>query len=519
MKKFLDKNIKKIILMVSILLVVSILVLLCLLLFNKSKIKEYSNNIYSISYDNSWVISKESKSNLTLKHSDNGIINIKVIELDEDYKYDNIDTLIDEIIYGISKQNSDYVLLGQESTYLTKNNIYGYKLLYEYKDKQVMVMIIKDSNKLVAFSYEAGTDYFDILLDSALNVFNNFKFSKLDYKYNSKLDKVKTSKLNLKADNKVDSVNEYQISNNHYTVKYTIPSNFTRVDFDSTRGFYRDLSKKDYNSIMVTISNLNVYEEINNKYGILDDIKDLEEKEYIKDLKYEVSNGDSKDSYTYYITYKSNDKFREQAIMIIPLDKNHTLKIDISSHSEYISKDIIDSIKLKNKEKYNQDIDIKVDNNNNLINVMKILEDTKRDKYHEVTLYTPFKYKEIDKKNNKYSYRYFGIDYDEDSSEYKTVVSYQLSGYKKDIDSIKREYSAYEDVKFTDNGIVKYNNIEYNLYTVSYIYGKELRYDKRIITNLDSFGILEIKVTSNKNIDNNIFNELINYKLVTKDLK
>lgn len=518
MKKFLDENIKKITIMVSILLIISIIVFIYLLLFNKPKIKEYSNNLYSISYDNSWNITKEESNNLTLKHGDNGLIKLSIIELEEEYKYDSIDTLIDEIIYGIGKQNTDYVLIGEESDYLTNDNIYGYKLLYEYKDSQVMVVIIKQSDKLLAFTYEANIDYFDILLDSALNVLNNIEFNKVNYKYKSKSENIKTTTLSLKGDTKVSSLKEYKISNNHYTVKYTIPSNLSITSFDSTLGYYRDLNSKYNIRINTSISNLNVYEEINNDYGILYDINTLKKLDSTKNLTYKVSNGSIKDSYIYYITYmhtfNDSKSKKEKVIMVIPLDKNHTFKVEINSDGIGISKELIDSIKIINKEKYNQDIDINLEGNN-VVNDMKILDDNK---YHVVTLYTPNKYTELDYENNKYSYRYFGIDYNEEKYSYNTIVSYQLRKYSKDIDSIKKEYSIYESVNVIYEGIKRFNNIDYELYTISYKSNNIIKYEKRVITKLDLFGYLDIKVTSNNNIDNNIFSELTNYKLVTKEL-
>ena len=140
----------------------------------------------------------------------------------------------------------------------------GYKLLYENEKEQVMVNLYKKSDKLVSIRYEANNDYFDILLDSVHNIVYNLdvKDKKFDLKNSIKLD---TSEIEYSSSDKVDNLlkdkQTFEISKNHFLVEYSLPTNFTRINFDSTLSQFDFKVDDDGNmDLVVDIYNRNIYE-------------------------------------------------------------------------------------------------------------------------------------------------------------------------------------------------------------------------------------------------------------------
>lgn len=76
MKRVLDQNIKKITISLLILLLIVSAIYIYMLLSNKTKIKTYNNDFFSIKYDSSWGIYDSSQSSALLKHSNNASIKI-----------------------------------------------------------------------------------------------------------------------------------------------------------------------------------------------------------------------------------------------------------------------------------------------------------------------------------------------------------------------------------------------------------------------------------------------------------
>ena len=398
-------------------------------------------------------------------------------------------TLIDDIIYGIEKQNSNYSMLGQEEVKLTKNNITGYKFLYECNDNQVLVAIIKQSDKLITFTYEAKYDNFDILLDSAQSILYNFELVKDKVNYNSELENIKTNSISYKGTDTVDGTREYEISNYHYTIKYTIPNNFIIHNFNNTYGNYYE-KDRDYNSeiqIKTSINNLNIYESINKKgSGIEYDIERIKKNDNNSDIKVEIDKGKIKDSYIYRVTYNYNNEYldkiekKELLYILVPLDNNHTFKVTIESVDKSISKDLIDSIDIVSKEKYSQNIILNYENNY-VVNDMKYMLNT-YDKYINLKLYTPKVYSELDYRSNNNEYRYFGYDYDSKKGVYNTNISYYVSSLcKNDASSVKDNYNTYKNVKVTFDGNKKYHDRSFNSYTISYQLNNITKYEKQLV--------------------------------------
>lgn len=498
-------DMKKITIMVAILLVIAIVILL-LSGNGKINVKKFSNKIYSFKYDSSWTLTKNKDNLIELKHSKNGLINIEIKELEEPYKYQSLDTFKDDIVSGIQNQNKKYKLLGEESTNI--NDIYSYKLLFEKDKEQVLVVIMKQQNSLIVYTYEANSDYFDILLDSALNVIYNFKL-KYDTTHSTKLESIPVSGNKYDGTESVDKVKEYTIHNNNYSVTFTVPDSYTLTEYNSTYNIFRHKNNGRY--ITFNVTSTNIYEELTGKYGMEYNIKELEKK--YSDVKYTIDNGSEKDSYTYRITYRHNKTTYEKIYMFIPLDKNHTFTVYIDSSNNNVSSNLIDSIKLVKKEKYSKNITYEYEGNYN-VNYLKY-KSTDHDKKvtYNVKLYTPKEYREIDNTNNMYRIRYFGYNYDEKKDTYSLNYRYELTNVCPS--SLKDINESY-DYKESNNkyaGQVKYNGSTYYRYNII----KKTNYINVLVRPLDKYTCVKIIIDNNgKFVNENVINSLTLYDLEEK---
>ena len=426
---------------------------------NKSiRVKKFSCKAYSFKYDTSWSIKDNDNSKVVLKHK-NGLITIQIKELEDNIKYQSIDSIKEDLIANIQNQNKDYKLLAQESS--TINKVNAYKLLFEKDNNQVLVIFMKQQNSIILYTYEANSDYFDILLDSALNIIYNFRLN-IDVEYNTKLESINITGNNYSGKDKIDKTNKYIIYNNNYAVTYSIPMEYKMTNYYSTKGIYK------YNDryIYTNIYNSNIYELITNDFsGIDEKVKSL--KKTYKDVKYTVDRGEEDDSYIYQITYTYGNNKYEDIYMYYTLDNSHTFTVDIKSTDSEVSKEFIDSIKLIKKEKYSKNITLDKEGNYYVNELKQKVEFTTTDnEYYYVKLFTPINYTELDKTNNMYASRYFGYGYNEKTDKYSLNYNFEITNLcPKTVDEVKKYYS-YANVSIKSDGIKKYNNNSYYKYNI-----------------------------------------------------
>ena len=158
MKKIKTKIKEKKMAIIPLLSVVLVGILLLAILYPKIKtikIKEVENKEYKIQYDNTWKKIKEEENAITLKHKSGSKCHIEITPLTEEYTYQSIKELIEELRYTIQEENKEFELISEKEAKLTKEHYDGYKLLLENEKEQVMMAIFKKGDKLITLEYQA----------------------------------------------------------------------------------------------------------------------------------------------------------------------------------------------------------------------------------------------------------------------------------------------------------------------------------------------------------------------------
>lgn len=516
-----------------------------------SSLKKVDEEYYSFQYDRTWKLKQKKKDLIMLKHKSGSKITIQISELTNESKYSSIDDLIDELSYTIQNQNKSYKLISKKEEILTNSNYDGYSLLYENDKEQVMVSTYKKSDKLVTIRYEAINSYFDILLDSVHNIINhlNIKDKKFDLKNAIKLEtKNITYNKNDKFDKKLSNNETYEISNNNYYVKYSIPNNFSRTAIDSTIGMFKLKYEEENISLTVNIYNRNIYEYLDkeessvyNNYSYYhkkgnDDYSDF--KESISKLDGNLL------GYIYINSYMNNNTYKnfgdinrkdykrqdENAEIIYALDNNHMLVFKLESKGIALTKKLIESIKVVDYKNYASYIKIEKEDNYIIGRLQKYVN-YQKDKIRSVTLKVPDKYKEIDKNANLYENRYYGWNYNDNIEKYDYEVHYELSNLSEEniIESstIKTAYGASQELTYSGN--FTQNDKEYKVYDGGYTDKSGIMFTninrvkyyvhkKVLIYNLTDNANLFIEINGNdKEISNEVVNELLNFTVEEKE--
>lgn len=163
MKKIKEKW--KIILFI-IVLILSLLILILYFNSKKVELKNYQNDYYKIKYDTTWNLKNDK---LEHKKSKSRIkITYKV--LDQSYIDIELKDIINDLLYSIEKQNKDYEKIMQKKI---DNPYQGYQVLYEDNDVQSLVTIYKKDNVLLFITFNADSEYFDILIDNVETILNS----------------------------------------------------------------------------------------------------------------------------------------------------------------------------------------------------------------------------------------------------------------------------------------------------------------------------------------------------------
>ncbi len=448
MRKFLEKNKKRIIVLLAIL----ILIVVAVLIYNyakKNKINVVTTVNYSVKYDDTWEVDKQEDMEINLIHKKSkSSLNFKLSELQEEKQYSTIEEIFDSLIYNIQEQNPDYKLIYKEPAKITKQNIDGYKMLFETNDRQAMISTYRYEDKLVIITYEATYEYFDILIDNANSIINNFNLNEenfnLETGINIETQEIKYSEQHEVSDLLKDTKQE-EIAENNYLVKYSIPSNFKLTEYNTQLGHYEFQGVEDLGTISLNTSILprSIFECLDKdeskniflNYN-LDSYENVEEQLN----KYEDENL----AYIYRNKYTSNGIDTENIELIFELDKNHIFVAAISAMDLGIPKELVNMIKINESKNIASNIDI-VKENGYLIGKLKKYSDYTYENTQEITLKLPENYEEVDKLNNLYAERNYTVEYNDELGIGKYDVAYRLttiSDINSEIEQLNEEINT-----------------------------------------------------------------------------
>lgn len=536
------------VLMISVVIVV-FLGLVCFMIINMffkngSIVKDVNKKNYSFQYNKSWNVVKLGDSDVILKHNNDGKIIIQLSDIINKYDYLTIDEIIDETLYSIEKQNSDYKLLYKDNVTLTKDKYRGYKFLFENKNNQLMVVLFKKDNKLIMVSYEANNNYFDILLDSVNSIIYSLDIKNEEFSLKNSL-KVKTSKIKFLSNDKFDKIfnkqKSYEIAKNNYLVKYRIPSNFIQGEINSSYGYFNLEYDNGSIDIMVDVLNENIYEYIdeNSKNGLYKNYDSYKDNKKYSNFKQNLEYIDRKNnSYIYKNSYnykKDSTEYYENVELMYTLENNHMLRVSIKSKCLPITKKMIDMIKIDSFKNYSSYIKIEK-NNNFLIGRLKRFSDYHKNKVDLITINVSDNYEEYDMNKNIYLDRYYRYGFNDKLNVYDYDVHYKLTTLSSDtvVNNINSMLGnlEYDDLKIlTYSGDLTLNEKKFIVYDSSYTDISDIMFSKSdrkryyvnkkvLFYNIPSGGCLYIEINGNgKEITDNVLNELVNFVYEQRDYK
>ena len=521
----------------SILLI--LIISISLIMGRKPYLKTLDTNDYKLVYDSTWKIKEKTNTKILLRHKSKSEVNIEIMTLNTENKYQSIKDLIDEVIYNIKENNPDYNLLKMEDTTLTKNNYSGYKLLYENEDNEVLISVFKRGDKLIFISYLANSTYFDILLDSVNNIIYNFDMQEEVYALVSRAS-IPEKELEYKESKQVEillkSSQDVEIASNNYYVNYTIPDNFRSLDFLSNTGNYEFEGLESGSLTLVSnILNRNIYEYVDKDsslslYTRFDSYKNYSD--FTEGL-IKINNGH--DGYIYKNSYHNNENTLEENVIIVyTLDKNHILIIELKAMGVSIPQELVQMIKINSASNYANYLKSEVQGNQ-ITSELKRITSATDETYDNIRIKLPIKYQELDDNANIYSVRHFGLNYNLDKKMYDYEVKYQLTtnNKKSEIDrinsSFKKAYGSYKYLEKKGNITLNGKNFERyiggytdlsgimftNLNRYNYYVNKEV-----LFFGLDKGGFLVVEVSGNgKEITNSILEEVTNFQVLEQKLK
>ncbi len=444
MKKIIDK-LKKYKLIIIIALIIVIIGTTLIFILNGKNIDMYAfnNNYYDFNYDKTWQVKDKSDLSVSLNNKDKASLNIELINIDDEYKYSDLSDIIDDLLYTINSQNSDYKLISKKEDKVTKLGYSGYKLLYENDESQAMITILKSGDKVVVFNYEALNKYFDILLDSVQNIIYNFALKSEKFELTSNIT-VNTEKMdyasNISLANKLTDTKDYIVANQNYEVNYSIPSIFKLKGFYSNYGDFEYQDSDGKIKITTNVYRTNMYDYIDSTktYGTIytqysymkelpDTYKDLKEK--ISEFKIgDYSGYIYKISYTYHFV---DDRQEEKYIIAVAINKNHMFEVKIEGEGIKIPQKLIEQIKINSVNNYSSYIVRNVENGYFNVELKQFKNYNYKD-YYLINLKLPEKYRETASYLNVYTKRYFGLNYDYDNEVYQYDIDYDFSNYYVD---------------------------------------------------------------------------------------
>ena len=378
MKILTEKN-KNILFTLFIILVIIIIGVIIFLNVSKTDIKNIDESNYFVQYDSTWKIVKKEENELELQHKkSNSIFDIKINDLDEKNQYKTIDEILDNLIYNIQDQNNDYKLIYKQNAELTKDNMEGYKLLFENETKQAEISVYKQGDKIIIFKFEALFKYFDILRDSVNNIIYNFSIKEKKYDVTSDIN-LNTNEITFTEqpdlDELISETKEYQIADSNYSVQYLIPDNFEPQEYNSKQGMYKFKNKNI--QLNTTILKCNIYEYLNEE-NTINVYQSYNLNNYNKEKAELNKFTDEPLSYIYKNNYLTDNQLTENITIMYELNNNHIFIVKISSEGVGITEKLVNMIKINKSENIASNITVEKDQEKIIGKLKKYTDYTKQ---------------------------------------------------------------------------------------------------------------------------------------------
>lgn len=547
----MNKEKKSLLIVLGIIIVLGLVLGYYVILNKPLKIKELNNEYYTLKYDTSWKVKEKNKDQIILKHANGSKITIDITKLTSQNTYSEIKEIIDEVLYTVEEQNSDYQMISQKEEKIGLENVDGYKVLFENDQEQAMLITYKKGDKLVSFIFEANSNYFDILLDSVLTIVDNFKIKEENFDLKSEL-KIETSNISFSKNDEFDKIltdtQDYEIAYSNYYVNYTLPKVFKLSDLDSISNYFSYSSGFDHVYLSVNIFNRNIYEYLSPEEtgNIYESYKSYKEDEKYKNFEESLAKLTSDyDSYLYKNSYEydtlgfdenlnqtTKKTKKENVELIYALNNNHILIIKIESSGNLITEKLIKQIKLNKVINYASFIKNEKEGNF-LIGSLQRYADYKNESIEEVKIKIPDKYKEKDQNTNLYLKRDYFLNYNEDLKINDYDVHYELSDLSETanieiLNSLLRTRAAYGEFQnLTYTGKLTSNNKVFKVYDGGYtdlsgimftdVNRNKYYVNKKVLFYEMSEGYLSIEIDGNgKEITDEMINELTNFTVEVK---
>ena len=530
MKKFIDNNLKKIAIGLIGLVIVLVVVLIIALINRGINHKSFENEIFAFNYDTGWRIIEEEANYVKLRHGKNGFLEISVKELPEELRFNSLDSLIREIEFGINLQNESYSLIAEEQTRITNRNLNSYRYLYEKDDEQALVVISKVGEKIIAFTYRADTDYFDILLDSVHNIIHSFELNRGQFALNTEIKEMNLTNINWTGNFNVNDTKEYHIATNNYLVNYKLPEQFQITGFNNTFQQFTFRDEENDLRVAVSVRLKNIYEWLHSDdFGTLQrEVSSLEgsnENVKLETTKNSLFEGSYIHRITYETTFGSSTTSHERIYMIFPLDHIRIFQIEINSRNSTVSHDIINNIDIVSKRKIASYIHRNIEDGF-VVNEMKAFISFGSKNFHSVTLRTPAEWREKAHTMNVYETRRFGLNCSVDfMNECEYNLSYSLGTSSSGIETvIGFARDDFTDAPLRHDGTFTYNGIPYEIFNLEYekrVQGRTNQiikfYETILYRQLEGNGYFIIKLNRmNERFDASKINEVLNYDITRK---
>lgn len=357
MKKWIEKN-KIFILIVFIILLIIVVGGIFFAYRNSnqnSKIQEVNTINYSMKYDNTWKVKEQSDTNIKLCHKkSNSELNIIITELEDQIQYKTLDEIYNSLLVNIQEQNKEYRLLNKEDLIINQNNLKGCKMLFENDSQQVEIYVYKQGNRLVVMTYEADYDYFDLVLNSANYIIENFILNEQKFDVISSIN-LETKDISFTQEKVVqdllkDEIQE-EIADNNYIVNYSLPSNFkVRQNSVNNKDYvFEGLNLGKYIQLNSDILESNLYEYLDKE-----EIVSVYNHRSVYSESEEALDKWSEDPlcYIYKNSYSSSSSKDEIVELIFEVNENHIFRVTITSMGVGIPKELVEMIKINKIENY-----------------------------------------------------------------------------------------------------------------------------------------------------------------------